>query len=60
MKIRSLLLAGTVLPLALTYPALALEPASGSAQGFVLAQADPAEPCPEGQECPPEGEQPAA
>jgi outer membrane protein OmpA-like peptidoglycan-associated protein len=57
MKLRSLLLAGTVLPLALTLPAAAqqLPPAPS---GWVLAQAEQA--CPEGQECPPPAEQPPA
>jgi len=49
MRIRLLLLAGTILPFALNAPALASEP---SAKPLVLAQAD-APACPEGQECPP-------
>lgn len=56
MRIRSLLLAGTVLPFAMTYPALAQDGASPDRGTFVLAQA---EECPEGQECPPAEEQPA-
>jgi outer membrane protein OmpA-like peptidoglycan-associated protein len=50
MKIRTILLAGAVLPFALSYPATALERSAPS--GLLLAQAEPE--CPEGTECPPE------
>jgi outer membrane protein OmpA-like peptidoglycan-associated protein len=69
MRIRLLLLAGTVLPFALYHPAIALDRASE--KPLVLAQAEApacpegqecpppeAEACPEGQECPPAAEQP--
>ena len=52
MQIRTILLAGAVLPFALSYPAFALDRAAPSPGRIILAQADPA--CPEGQECPPE------
>ena len=47
MTFRSLLLAGAVVPLALSAPSFAADPLPGN--GFVLAQAD----CPEGADCPP-------
>jgi outer membrane protein OmpA-like peptidoglycan-associated protein len=50
MKIRTLLLAGAVLPFALSYPAAGLE-RPAFAPGLLLAQAEPE--CPEGTECPP-------
>jgi outer membrane protein OmpA-like peptidoglycan-associated protein len=67
MTIRSLLLAGSVLPFAIALPGLALADRPAAPTPWVLAQAD-APPCPEGQECPPppdagfgaEGGEPAA
>ncbi len=57
MKHRYLLLASTVLPLAMSYPAMAQQRPFAP---ILLAQADQP-PCPEGQECPPpaEGQAPA-
>ena len=52
MTLRSLLLAGTVLPIALALPGAAIAQTPSTQTGWVLAQAD-APPCPEGQECPP-------
>ena len=49
MKLRFALLASTVFPLAMGYPALALEQ---PARPLILAQTDEA-PCPEGEACPP-------
>ena len=52
MTLRSLLLAGTVLPIALAFSGAATAQVPSTQAGWVLAQAD-APPCPEGQECPP-------
>ncbi len=51
MKLRSLLLAGTVLPFAMSYPAQALDRASSNTIPWQLAQVE--EVCPEGEVCPP-------
>ena len=58
MTLRSLLLAGTVLPLTMSYPALALDRASSRTIPLQFAQVEGV--CPEGEVCPPaEGTQPA-
>ena len=49
MKLRFALLASTVFPLAMGYPALALEQ---PATPLILAQTEEV-PCPEGEACPP-------